>query len=228
MPSREEAREAVRTLVERFREHQADYTRAGSTYNETELRNDFLNPFLQALGWDVLNEKQAPQHLREVVHEDTIEIDDESGKLWKKPDYAMRAVELEGFQRLAPNTYIIFPYKIADEKAVLYTPAEMQANFPLCWAYLCAHKDQLEKRALQGKTADNWYRFGRNQSLTQFDNQPKLIWPVLSIEPRYAYDDQNIVFTAGGNGPYYALRPLPTSTAVRSLGFGQARPRSLR
>src|SRR6185312_16187360 len=91
MTSREDARQAVRTLVGRFRENQSDYTRSGSIYNETQLRTDFLNPFLQALGWDVLNEKEAPQHLREVVHEDTVEIEDESGKLWKKPDYAMRA-----------------------------------------------------------------------------------------------------------------------------------------
>ena len=37
--------------------------------------------------------------------------------------------------------------------------------------------------------------------------RPKLIWPVLSLEPRYTYDDSNLVFTGGGNGPYYSLRP---------------------
>ncbi len=26
---------------------------------------------------------------------------------------------------------------------------------------------------------------------------------------RYAHDDQDIIFTGGGNGPYYGLRPLP-------------------
>jgi hypothetical protein len=60
-------------------------------------------------------------------------------------------------------------------------------------------------------TEDTWYRFGRSQSLTKFNGLPKLIWPVLSLEPRYSYDDQNIIMTGGGNGPYYALRPKDNS-----------------
>lgn len=63
-------------------------------------------------------------------------------------------------------------------------------------------------RSVQGFTDETWFRFGRSQSLTKFDGQPKLIWPVLSLEPRYTYDDRNIIFSGGGNGPYYGLRTL--------------------
>ena len=40
-------------LVEKFAEHRETYRRPG--YNETQLRQDFLDPFFVALGWDVYN-----------------------------------------------------------------------------------------------------------------------------------------------------------------------------
>jgi type I restriction-modification system DNA methylase subunit len=128
-----------------------------------------------------------------------------------------------------PNTYIIFPYHIewvtlkngkTVERAILYTQEEMQSQFPECWRYLNAHKNRLDpyapdkvpgtRKSVQGYTPDTWYRYGRSQSLTKFDGQPKLIWSVLSLDARYAYDNGNILFTGGGNGPYYALRQEPS------------------
>jgi type I restriction-modification system DNA methylase subunit len=119
----------------------------------------------------------------------------------------LKDVSLPAFSHPQANTYIIFPYTISDRRARLYTPEEMQARFPLCWAYLKAHQVALAQRSIQGRTPETWYRYGRSQSLTKFDGTPKLIWPVLSLGARYAYDDQDIVFTGGGNGPYYGLRP---------------------
>ena len=45
----------VGELVERFDSH-ADAYRSGE-YNEAQLREEFLNPFFDALGWDVYNKK---------------------------------------------------------------------------------------------------------------------------------------------------------------------------
>lgn len=50
-------------LVEAYQEHFKQYNRPD--YNETEVRNDFVNPFFEILGWDVQNKKNLPQHLRE-------------------------------------------------------------------------------------------------------------------------------------------------------------------
>ncbi len=58
MSVREDGRKQVRLLVERFRENYGEYTRTNSSYNETQLRIDFLNPFLQALGWDISKKAQ--------------------------------------------------------------------------------------------------------------------------------------------------------------------------
>jgi hypothetical protein len=49
------APETVKQLVERFEEHYEAYR--SSKYNETQLRNEFLNPLFEALGWDVLNKR---------------------------------------------------------------------------------------------------------------------------------------------------------------------------
>jgi hypothetical protein len=92
----------------------------------------------------------------------------------------------------------------------LIQPAEFARRFPACWAYLNARRAELEDRNITGGAAADrqWYQYGRSQSLTKFDS-PKIILPVLSTEPRYSYDDSNTMITAGGNGPYYMVRPRP-------------------
>lgn len=70
----------VEELVERFREHAAAYRRPD--YNETELRRDFLDPFFEALGWDVANRQGHAEAYREVVHEDRVKV----GGATKAPD----------------------------------------------------------------------------------------------------------------------------------------------
>ena len=76
--------ERVRRYAMRFKE----YTRP--TYNETEVRVEFVNPFFKALGWDVDNEAGLPQHIREVTHEATVFVDEDGKKRSKKPDYSFR------------------------------------------------------------------------------------------------------------------------------------------
>jgi len=49
--ARMSAPQAILDLVERF-ERQLDAYKSGS-YNEAQLRQEFLNPFFKALGWDM-------------------------------------------------------------------------------------------------------------------------------------------------------------------------------
>lgn len=141
---------------------------------------------------------------------DTVTFTDMRGGSWTIEKAILRPclydAEVKAFSRPVPNAMIIFPYKVTGEQATLYTQDEMQQLFPLCWNYLNAFKDQLLRRHDPRRPPDAWYRYGRSQSLTRFNGEPKLIWSTLSLEARYAYDDRNIVFTGGGNGPYYALR----------------------
>lgn len=108
------------------------------------------------------------------------------------------------FDTIAANAMIIFPYLVDSIGAHLFSEEYFEANFPLAWSYLQEYKPQLEKRSLQGNKP-KWYQFGRSQSLTRFHNTPKLIWSVLATSSPYALDNNDLQFTGGGNGPYYAL-----------------------
>jgi hypothetical protein len=78
------APDTVIRLVERFEQHRDAY-RLGR-YNETQLRNEFLNLFFEALGWDIFNRQNYAELYKDVIHEDSLEIEGEK----KAPDYAFR------------------------------------------------------------------------------------------------------------------------------------------
>ncbi|NMX21065.1 hypothetical protein C5S30_01220, partial [ANME-1 cluster archaeon GoMg4] len=69
---KEEAKQKVKELCERFRYNIDVYKRL--TYNETQTRQEFINPFFEALGWDVSNRQGYAEQYKEVVHEDTIKV----------------------------------------------------------------------------------------------------------------------------------------------------------
>ncbi|GAB62731.1 MAG: endonuclease [Candidatus Jettenia sp.] len=104
-----------------------------------------------------------------------------------------------------PNALIIFPYTISNNRAEVFSEKLLKSNYPLCWKYLNHYKTDLEERSINGTREIKWYQYGRSQSLTKFHNNPKIIWPVLSKQSSYAYDNANLQFTGGGNGPYYSL-----------------------
>jgi len=76
--------DTIRALVERFEQNREAY-RSGK-YNETQLRREFLDPLFKALGWDLDNEQGYAEAYKDVIHEDSLEIEGET----KAPDYAFR------------------------------------------------------------------------------------------------------------------------------------------
>ena len=74
----------IQDLVNRFRDSRELY-RSGR-YNEAQLRQEFLNPLFETLGWDMYNRSNFAPQYREVIHEDSLE---DQGSL-KAPDYAFR------------------------------------------------------------------------------------------------------------------------------------------
>ncbi len=71
-------------LIERFDRNRDAYRSA--QYNETQLRREFLDPFFNALGWDVENKQGYAEAYKDVIHEDAIKI----GGYIKAPDYCFR------------------------------------------------------------------------------------------------------------------------------------------
>ena len=81
---KEQAKQKLRELVERFRRNLDVYKR--STYNEAQVRREFIDPFFEALGWDVSNRQGFAEQYKEVVLEDTIKV----GRSTRAPDYSFR------------------------------------------------------------------------------------------------------------------------------------------
>lgn len=82
--SKDEAKVIIFKLVERYREHREEYHHP--YYNEQKTRQDFINPFFKALGWDIDNERGDSEAYREVIYEDKLEV---RGRT-KAPDYGFR------------------------------------------------------------------------------------------------------------------------------------------
>ncbi len=80
------APEIIHQLVRRFDDNRDAYR--STNYNEAQLRQEFLNPFFEALGWDVSNKKGFSIKYREVVHEDSLRVHGSTHA--KSPDYAFR------------------------------------------------------------------------------------------------------------------------------------------
>ena len=66
------APDVIHHLIQRFEDNLASYRSAG--YNETQLRREFLDPFFEALGWDVFNQQGYAEAYKDVIHEDAIKI----------------------------------------------------------------------------------------------------------------------------------------------------------
>ena len=76
-----EAPEKIKELVKRFEDNLKAYKSA--SYKEDQLRQEFINPFFEALGWDMENKAGAAPQYRDVIHEDSIKM----AKGTKAPDY---------------------------------------------------------------------------------------------------------------------------------------------
>lgn len=65
--TKDEAKQKVKELARRFRDNFDIYKK--SVYNETQARQEFIDPFFEALGWDVGNKPGHAEQYKDVVHE---------------------------------------------------------------------------------------------------------------------------------------------------------------
>ncbi|MCX5859954.1 MAG: restriction endonuclease subunit M, partial [Proteobacteria bacterium] len=71
-------------LIERFEKNFESYK--SPAYNEEQLRSEFLEPFFEALGWDIYNKDGHAEAYKDVLREDAIKV----GSATKAPDYCFR------------------------------------------------------------------------------------------------------------------------------------------
>lgn len=117
---------------------------------------------------------------------------------------------LSTYKSFSTDKKIIFPY---DKNGQLIPIETMRTDYPGTYAYLLDYYDVLVpkcvspngKRDVPNATADTWYQYGRKQSLTSFNDTPKIIAAVLSKEPAYLLDTDNMLISSGGTAGYVAI-----------------------
>lgn len=117
---------------------------------------------------------------------------------------------LNSYSILRTDKQIIFPY---DTDGKLISKDRMKSCYPGTFEYLSAYYSRLVPKCVStsgirdvpNATIDTWYQYGRTQALTSFINTPKLIVGVLSKQPMYVLDEDDILISSGGTAGYCAI-----------------------
>ncbi len=143
--------QTIPSLVERFSRQIESYQQ--STYNETQTRREFIDPFFIALGWDVANEQGYAEAYKDVVHEDALKI----GRATKAPDYSFRIGGVRKFFleakkpsiSLKDNSEAAFQVRRYGWSAKL--PLSLLTNFAELAVYDCRIKPTNNDNAAKGR-----------------------------------------------------------------------------
>lgn len=107
----------------------------------------------------------------------------------------LKGEDVHRYMHLDSDRYVIFPYKVVNEKASLYLEEEMSDLFPSGYEYLKACEPELRAREKGRLEKDTfWYRYIYPKNLTLFD-QIKIVAPEISLGGN---------FTIDSDGRYYS------------------------
>lgn len=129
---------------------------------------------------------------------------------------AQGAGAMSTYRTFKPNARVFFPYKKDNDGHLQLIPlTTIQRRYPLFYTFLMAAKPELDKasRDIQPKptTADEWYRYGRHQSLEACEVEEKMIVGVLAQTDKYAIDNNGTLVSSGGTAGY-CLVSIPSDS----------------
>ena len=144
------APDAIHELTAKFEQHRKEYQ---SHKNETELRREFLDPFFEALGWDVFNKKSFSERFKEVAHEISVEVEGQA----KAADYAFRVGDKTIFfveakkpsVNIGENPVAAFQLRRYGWSAKL--PVSILTDFEQLAVYECRSKPSINDKASFGR-----------------------------------------------------------------------------
>lgn len=113
----------VQELVGRFRRNRSAYL--ADSYKEAQLRQEFIDPLFESLGWDMANAQGYAEAYKDVIHEASLKIGAET----KAPDYCMRIGGIRKFFVEAKKPAINI--KMAAEPAYQLRRYAWSAKLPL-------------------------------------------------------------------------------------------------
>lgn len=117
-----------------------------------------------------------------------------------EPGITRRCVKVSGLSDQTSLTNsrmrIIYPYTISAGRAQIMDEAVLAASFPKAYAYLCAMRQELEKRDKGQKVYASWFAYARTQGLIPLGM--KLLTPLYADKPRFLTDqDPDALFING-------------------------------
>lgn len=145
----------IEELVKRYEKERHLFQKA--TYNESQLRIDFLDAFFELLGWDVSNKSGKPSYEREVLVEEGLKAG--AGTNTKKPDYTFRLFSERKFFAEAKKPSVAIQKDDSTAKQIRrygYTAdlkISVATNFEYLIIYDCTEKvaidDSFQKRKIK-------------------------------------------------------------------------------
>lgn len=118
---------------------------------------------------------------------------------------------LTSFRSFEPNARVIFPYcRTKTGSLALLKLKTIAKKYPELYKYLTDFKEVLANPKRDIKPApvkkDEWYRYGRQQSLEACEVKEKMVVGVLSQADKYAIDTKGTFVTSGGTAGYCMVR----------------------
>jgi hypothetical protein len=110
------------------------------------------------------------------------------------------------YRPFSPNSFVIYPY-VKTKKGIEFVEIDdLKANYTETYKFLNHYKDKLDndKRDIKPEpaTENEWYRYGRHQSLDKCDVPAKIIVGVLAQGNKYAIDYFGTLISSGGTAGY--------------------------
>ena len=111
----------------------------------------------------------------------------------------LKGEDVHRYEIISTNRFVIFPYRIIDNKAELFTEKELSELYPLGYSYLKECEPELRGREKGRFNIDNcWFQFSRKQGLA-FGGQTKLVAPEISFGGNFSLDS---------NGQFYSTTTI--------------------
>ena len=161
-----EAKSDIEQLIDRFHRNLDAYKR--SDYKETQVRVEFVDPFFEALGWDVRNTKGYAEQYKDVVHEDALRL----GRATVAPDYCFRIGGVRKFflEAKKPSVHLrgdVGPaYQLRRYAWSAKLPLSVLTDFEEFAVYDCRRRPKASEKAGVGRVQYVTY----DQYLERFDD----------------------------------------------------------
>lgn len=106
----------------------------------------------------------------------------------------LKGADVHRYANLNPKIWCIFPYKIQEKRATLYSPKDIEKKFPMAWEYLLQNRHALENRE-KGKMAhEQFYAYIYPKNLAEFE-ETKIVTPDIASGCQLTLDENNLYHT---------------------------------